>query len=122
MLESSLLLRLVGVALIVAGVTLVSNPELVSNKPVPDDTFEAIERRIWWGLIIGFGILLLFHHQLQPWLKTIAATGSSLLIGLLIARLIGIMLDGSVAKQWLYVGIELVILAPLVWWYLSLRN
>ena len=122
MLESSLLLRLVGVALIVAGVTLVSNPELVSNKPVPSDTFEAIERRIWWGLIIGFGILLLFHHQLQPWLKTIAATGSSLLIGLLIARLIGIMLDGSVAKQWLYVGIELVILAPLVWWYLSLRN
>ena len=122
MLESSLLLRLVGLALIVAGVTLVSNPELVSNKPVPDDTFEAIERRIWWGLIIGFGILLLFHHQLQPWLKTIAATGSSLLIGLLIARLIGIMLDGSVAKQWLYVGIELVILAPLVWWYFSLRN
>jgi len=47
---------------------------------------------------------------------------SSLLVGLLIARLIGIMLDGSVAKQWLNVGIELVILAPLIWWYLKVRN
>ena len=122
MLESSFILRLIGGAIIIAGVALVSNPELVSNKPVPEDTFEAIERRIWWGLIIGFGLLLLFHHQLQPWLTTLAATSSSLLVGLLIARLIGIMLDGSVAKQWLYVGIEVVILVPLVWWYLSVRS
>jgi len=122
MLESSLILRLIGGAIIIAGIALVSNPELVSNKPVPDDTFEAIERRIWWGLIIGFGLLLLFHHQLQPWTTTLAATSSSLLFGLLVARLIGIMLDGSVAKQWLYVGIEIVILVPLVWWYLSVRT
>lgn len=120
--EGFIINRIIGILLIIAGVTLVSNPELVSNKPVPDDTFEAIERRIWWGLIIGVGILLLFHHQLTPWGPTIAATLSSLVIGLLAARLIGIVLDGSVAKQWLYVGVELVILAPLLWWYLSLRG
>ena len=111
-----------GVVLIIVGIALVSNPELIRNKPVPSDTFEAIERRIWWGLLIGFGTLLLFHHQLHPWLTTLAAASSSLLFGLLIARLIGILLDGSVAKQWLYVGIECMVLAPLLWWYLNIRT
>lgn len=122
MMESSLLLRVIGIALIIVGITLVWNPELVSNKPVPTDTFKATERRIWWGLFIGFGSLLLFHHQLLPWVPTIAATISALLFGLLVARLIGIALDGSVVKQWINVGIEMVILVPLVWWYLRVRT
>ncbi|MGL6258678.1 DUF4345 family protein [Vibrio sp. WXL210] len=122
MIETSLLLKLTGILLLIIGVVLVVNPELISNKPIPDDTFAAIERRIWWGLIIGLGTLLLFHHELTPWLTTLAATGASMMFGLLVARLIGIMLDGSLIKQWLYVGIELALLAPLLWWYLSLRN
>jgi len=122
MIKSSITQRIIGLALIVIGVTLVSNPELLSNKPVPADTFEAIERRIWWGLFIGIGTLLLFRHQLKPWLATLAAACVSIVFGLLMARLLGIMLDGSVAKQWLYVGIEVVILVPLVWWYLKVRT
>lgn len=121
MIETSLLLRGIGIALIIAGIVLVANPELISNKAIPDNTFEAIERRIWWGLIIGFGCLLMFHHQLQPWMTSLAAASASLMFGLLVARLIGIMLDGSVAKQWQNVGIELILLVPLVWWYLSVR-
>ncbi len=119
--ESSIFFRLTGIALIIIGITLVWNPELVSNKTIPDDTFNAIERRIWWGLFIGFGTLLLFHHQLFPWLPTFLATCSALLFGLLIARLIGITFDGSVVKQWIYVAIEVAILLPLVWWYLRVR-
>ena len=122
MLESTFIFRFIGAALIIVGIVLASNPELVSNKPVPSDTFKAVERRIWWGLFIGVGILLQFHHQLLPWQPTLSATCSSLLVGLLIARFIGIMLDGSVAKQWLNVGIEVVILVPLVWWYLSISR
>ncbi|PSW16059.1 hypothetical protein C9J01_03355 [Photobacterium rosenbergii] len=122
MIENTLILRCAGILLIIIGLVLVANPELLSNKPIPDDTFQAIERRIWWGLLIGFGSLLLFHHQLQPWMTTIAATSASLVFGLLIARLIGIMLDGSVAKQWLYVGIEVILLIPLVWWYLRTQS
>ncbi|GAB1620849.1 hypothetical protein AAOGI_08990 [Agarivorans albus] len=121
MIETSLLLRGIGIVLFIAGIVLVSNPELVSNKAIPDNTFDAIERRIWWGLLIGFGCLLMFHHQFQPWVTSLAATSASLMFGLLVARLIGIMLDGSVTKQWLYVGLELVLLAPLVWWYLRVR-
>jgi len=120
--ENSLFIKLIGITLVVAGATLAWNPELVSNKPVPSDTFEATERRIWWGLLIGFGALLLFHHQLVPWQPTIAATLSALLFGLLIARLIGIILDGYAVKQWVNVGIEVVILVPLLWWYLRVRS
>ena len=115
-------LRIVGCTLVAAGVVLASNPELVTNKPIPSDTFEAIERRIWWGLLIGLGLIPLVHHQLRPWVPTLAATLSLLVFGLLVARLIGITLDGSVAKQWLYVGIEGLLLAPLVWWYLKVRT
>ena len=120
--ESTFIFRLIGAALIIFGIVLASNPELVSSKPVPTDTFKAVERRIWWGLFIGVGILLQFHHQLLPWQPTVSATFASLLVGLLIARFIGIILDGSVAKQWLNVGIELVILVPFVWWYLNTRT
>lgn len=120
--DSTLLLRCAGIALIAIGITLVWNPELVSHKPIPSDTFQATERRIWWGLLIGFGALLLFHHQLRPWMPTLAATGSALMFGLLVARLIGIALDGPVLKQWIYVGIEVVLLVPLVWWYWRVRR
>ncbi|SHG91031.1 DUF4345 family protein [Ferrimonas marina] len=120
--ELSLILRAVGVLLILAGLVLVWDPELVSNKPVPTDPFQATERRIWWGLLIGFGTLLLFHHQLQPWNQSLAAAGCSLLFGLLVARLIGMALDGPVMKQWINVGIEIVIMIPLVWWYLKVRG
>ena len=120
--ESTLILRILGTALIIVGVALVSNPELVSDNPIPEDTFEAIERRIWWGLLVGLGVLVFFHHHLRPWLTTLAATGSAMTFGLLAARLIGIALDGSVAKQWFWVAVEAVILAGLLWWYAKIRT
>lgn len=103
-----------GFGFIVVGLVLVSHPELINNKPIPTDRFEAIERRIWWGLIIGVGIALLWRHQWRPWQATLTATLASLVSGLLIARFVGIILDGSVARQWLYVGVEGVILMPLI--------
>ena len=120
--EHNLIFRVIGVGLIIVGITLALNPELISRQPIPEDTFEATERRIWWGLIIGLGTLLLFHHQLQPWMPTVAAASSAILFGLLVARLIGIMLDGSVLKQWINVAIEVVILLPLIWWYMRVRS
>lgn len=120
--ETNLVLKILGVTLAIIGVALVSNPELVSSRPVPDDTFEAIERRVWWGVLIGLGVLLILHHQMRPWLLTLAATGAALTFGLLAARLIGIALDGSVPKQWLWVAVEAAILAGLVFWYGKLRT
>ena len=122
MIVNRLVSRVLGLLFVAVGLVLVSNPELVSNAPVPEDTFEAVERRIWWGLIVGFGLLLLFHAEVQPWQRTLVATGTALVLGLLVARLVGIALDGSVAKQWVYVGIELAILLPLLWLYLRKRR
>ncbi len=119
--DSILLYRMIGVVLIFLGILLAVNPELVSHKPVPEDTFKAVERRIWWGLLIGVGMLLQFHQQWLPWQATVSATGATLLVGLLIARLIGILLDGSVMKQWVNVGIEIILLIPFIWWYMKVR-
>lgn len=120
--EMGIATKAFGLVLIVIGVVLSSNPELVSNKPVPEDTFQAVERRVWWGLFIAAGTLLFVHKQLQPWLATFVAIGTSATFGLLVARLIGIALDGSVARQWFWVIVEAVILAILVWWYAKVRT
>lgn len=117
-----MVVRIVGIILMIAGVVLVINPELVIQKPIPSDTFEAIERRIWWGLLIGAGVFLLFYRERGRWLRTVVAIGIAILFGLLVARLIGIILDGSVVKQWIYVGIEGAIMALLVWWYRNIRK
>jgi len=71
--------KIVACVFILIGVALVSNPELVCSKPIPVDTFQAVEKRIWWGLFIGVGTFLLFHHHLRPWLQTVAATCAALL-------------------------------------------
>lgn len=111
-----------GLIFLVAGIVIVVNPELITNKPVPEDIFEAVERRIWWGLLIGVGLLLLFNLRWSPWLPTLLVTLIALIAGLLIARLIGIGLDGSVIKQWYFVLVEVAIATPLIWWYLRIRS
>jgi hypothetical protein len=115
--ELSIFSRILGFAILIAGVVLSCNPEFVSNKPVPEDVFEAVERRIKWGVVVGFGLLFIFHTQLRPWLGTVAAIGVALTVGILIARFIGIVLDGSVPRQWFWMAVEFVVLIPLWFWY-----
>lgn len=114
--------RIPGIVLLLTGLVLASNPELVSDQPVPSETFEAVERRIWWGLLIGAGAMLLFHHRLRPWPATALAIFASAMFGLLVARLIGIALDGSVLAQWLWVAVEAGLLAGSVGWYAKISG
>jgi hypothetical protein len=120
--EHSFGLKVIGVVFLIAGLVLSYNPELVSNKPIPSDPFKAVERRIWWGLLIGFGLFALLHHQLHPVWLTLAAMLSTLVLGIIITRVMGIVLDGSTSKQWQLVGIEAVVLIGLLLWYLRLRG
>lgn len=120
--EQSLGLKVIGVIFLIAGLVLSYNPELVSNKPIPSDPFKAVERRIWWGLLIGFGLFALLHHQLHPVWLTVAALLLALTVGLIITRVMGIVLDGSTSKQWQLVGIEVVLLAGFLFWYMRLRS
>jgi len=117
--EPNLILKIAGFIIVILGLLLTYNPELVSSKAIPEDVFQASERRVLWGLLLGVGLLLLFHHQLQPWLLTLAATGFALTFGALVARFVGIAMDGSVIKQWYWVGAELVILAVFAFAYVK---
>ncbi|AOM79360.1 hypothetical protein BFS30_20610 [Pedobacter steynii] len=54
---------------------------------------------------------LIFHQQWPDWKFTIWALLSTLTLGIIIARIFGFILDGLFAKQFLWLLIELVILA-----------
>ena len=115
--EHKIYLQIAGCILLLSGVILTYNPELVSSKPIPEDTFQAVERRIRWGFLIGFGMLLIIHHQVNPYLFTVAALGMTLTLGALISRVMGIVLDGSVPRQWMWVLVELVMVIGFGIWY-----
>ncbi|MEE1673075.1 hypothetical protein SNR37_002488 [Agarivorans aestuarii] len=115
--ESKIFFQMAGGILLILGAILSYNPELVSSKPIPDDTFGAVERRVRWGFLMGFGMLLIFHHQLTPLLFTLAALGMTLTLGALIARVMGIALDGSVPRQWMWVIVELIMVIGFGIWY-----
>ncbi|TXR53946.1 hypothetical protein [Reinekea thalattae] len=119
MITIGMLFKLIGLLLIAAGIALACKPEWLSSRPVPTDIFQAVERRIWWGVPIGLGLLLCFPPAVMTWQAIVSLAASMLMIGFLIARLLGIALDGSVAKQWLNVVIEIVLLVPLFYWYVK---
>ncbi len=119
--DLSLTLKIIGFFVFAAGIVLAWSPELISSKPVPEDIFRAVERRVWWGVLIGLGLIPFFHGTVKPWLPTIIAVGGALTFGVLIARLIGIAVDGSVVKQWFWVAVEFVILIALWAWYSKLK-
>lgn len=119
--EQKMVLQIIGLIVLISGFVLTYNPELVSNKPVPEDTFRAIERRVWWGLLIGFGSMLIFHQQVKPYLLTMAVLCITLTSGVLISRLMGIFLDGSVPRQWMWVAVEVVMIIAFAIWYVKQR-
>ncbi len=119
--EYKILLQVAGFILLLSGVVLSYTPELVSSKPIPEDTFHAIERRVRWGFLIGLGMLLMFHHQVKPYLFTAAALGMTLILGALISRVMGIVLDGSAPRQWMWVVVEFVMVIGFGVWYLKQR-
>ena len=117
--EQKIALQIIGLIVLISGFVLTYNPELVSNKPIPEDTFRAIERRVWWGLLIGFGSMLIFHQQIKPCFLTMAVLCITLTSGVLISRLMGIFLDGSVPRQWMWVAVEVVMIIVFAIWYLK---
>lgn len=90
-----------------AGLILAYSPELLSTGPIPTDPYQMIEKRVRWGFVIGLGLLLLFHHQWTPWGLSVSALLVALTTGIIVARLLGFVLDGFFAKQLLWLAIEL---------------
>jgi hypothetical protein len=105
-------LRIVGVLIIVAGLVLAIAPTLVSDPGPAADSFEAIERRIPFGGLAGFGLLLAVPARIRPWPVAIASIAMWMTTGALTARIIGLALDGmDSGKQWMWTAIEAAIVA-----------
>ncbi len=103
-------LRILGALLVVAGLVLTCAPTLVGDPGPAADTFAAIERRIPYGGIAGLGALLVARTALRPWAVTLASFVFWVTTGLLVARCIGLALDGADdQRQWMWVGVEAVI-------------
>ncbi|NRB38259.1 MAG: DUF4345 family protein [Pseudomonadales bacterium] len=104
------LLRTLPWLLAVTGLILMLMPTLVYDPGPASDTFAAIERRIIWGALLGAGLLLLAHHQLRPWRLTLANIAFWITLGITLARLTGLLLDGADStRQWLWTGAEALV-------------
>lgn len=89
---------------------------LTGGPEPPADAFEAIERRIRGGMVLGAGLVLIARTALRPWSVTIASVLFYVLLGALLARVLGLMIEGNDSRQWLYVALEGVLIAiPALW-------
>lgn len=118
-----LALKAVGLPLAIFGLALAAAPTLLNDPGPAASSFEAIERRIWWGGLFGLGVLLLTHPQLKPWLFTFSTAVFWIIGGMLVARAIGLVLDGAdSSKQWLWFVVELVIVVIAVIGMIKTKN
>jgi len=85
-----------------------------------EDAYQAIERRVRGGMVAGVGLAFIARTELRPWGDTIAYGVFYLLLGALLSRLLGILLEGSIPRQWMLVAAEAALMAlPAVWLWRS---
>ena len=112
-----IILKISGLILIIAGFVFACRPDLFNSSQVQLAGYERIEKRVKWGFLIGLGIFLIFHQQWADWRFTLWGLLSALTFGIILARLLGLVLDGFFAKQMLWLLIELAVLAVFVLLY-----
>ena len=89
---------------------------LTGGPEPPADVYHAIERRIRGGMLLGVGLTLIAVNALRPWSTSIPSAILYFMAGALAARLLGLIVDGTVAKQWLWVAVEAVVMALAALW------
>ncbi|MEM9997758.1 MAG: DUF4345 family protein [Bacteroidota bacterium] len=112
--------HIVGIALAVLGLLAAVFPHwfgpLTGGSGPPADLFEAVERRIRGGMVLGVGLCFFAIPALRPWSTSIPTALFYLMAGALAARLLGLLVDGVTAKQWLLVAVEAVVMAVAAFW------
>lgn len=102
--------KIIGAVLFMVGGVLTYKPNLVSKIPLPENPYQKIEMRVIWGFLIGLGIFFIFYNQWNAWKLTVCAILFCLTLGIVIARLLGFVLDEFFSKQLLWLTIEIVAL------------
>ncbi len=113
-------LRVVGIVLSALGVVAAVFPAwfgpLTGATEPTADLFEAVERRVRGGMVLGLGLALIAVPSLRPWSTSLPLAVFYFMTGALAARLLGLMIDGAVPKQWLLVAVEAVVMAVAALW------
>jgi len=114
----NLILKISAIILIISGFILTCKPDLISSASAPLNGYEMIEKRVKWGFLIGLGIFLIFPQQWADWGLTLWALLSALALGIIIARLVGFVLDGLFAKQiqWLLIEMAVLCIFSFLYW------
>lgn len=112
--------RILGIVLAVVGVVAAIVPgwfgPLTGGPEPPADVFQAVERRVRGGMVLGVGLILIAVTALRPWSTSIPSALFYFMTGALAARILGLLVDGVVPRQWLLVGAEAIIMALAAFW------
>ncbi len=117
--------RILGIVMALVGAAAAVFPNwfgpLTQLPAPPVDVFETIERRVRGGMILGVGLAFIAVPTLRPWSISIPSLIFYFMLGALVARMVGIVVDGSLPKQWLLVAVEAggMLLAALWLWRTS---
>lgn len=119
-----LLFKILGILLLLTGILLSVNPQWLTHLPQTIDGYEMIENRVPYGLLIGFGVLMIINSSWSSWKLTASLIMSSTSLGIAVARSIGLLCDGIYVKQYLWLAIEVLIALSfgLLYKYLKRRN
>lgn len=113
-------LRSVGIFLAVVGAVAAVFPgwfgALTGSVDTPIEVFESVERRVRGGMVLGVGLVLIAVTALRPWSTSIPLAIFYFMTGALAARLLGLLIDGTVPRQWLLVAVEAVVMALASLW------
>ena len=111
---------LVGIAPAVLGTVAAVLPAwfgpLTGGPEPPADVFEAVERRVRGGMLLGAGLCFVALAALRPWSTSLPTALFWLMAGALAARLLGLLVDGVVPKQWLLVAVETGVMTVAALW------
>lgn len=77
---------------------------------------EAIERRVRGGMVLGLGLMFVGIPALRPWSVSIPLVIFYFMTGALAARILGLLVDGMVPKQWLLVAVEAGVMTLVALW------
>jgi len=99
------------------GFIIAYKPQIITEIPASITAYQMIEKRIIWGTFIGIGIFLLFNNHWKVGLSIIYALLFFLILGIIIARFLGLLLDGYFPKQLLWLVIEIIILVAFAFLY-----
>ncbi|MCA9611207.1 MAG: DUF4345 family protein [Sandaracinus sp.] len=112
--------RIFGIVLALVGVVAAIFPSyfgaLTGGPLPPADVFAAVERRIRGGMLLGVGLAFLAVTDLRPWSTSIPVALVCFLTGALAARILGLFVDGTDPKQWLWVAVEALLMAAAAAW------